>query len=294
MKEKLKQEVVFERAVLAHLKKSQTGIFTYSNLDLIFSEHSVAITFDGRLPTRSYLKSLIERNKLKEYKFPFPSRKETRYTIGNVTAFALAQSLKPEAYLTHRSTMYIHGLIDEFPETIYINVEQAKAHQRDRGITQEGITRAFKGNVRVSNEIAESDGVKVCVLHGQRTNQLGVIERKFEGDILRVTNVERTLIDITVRPVYAGGVKEVLGAFKRAKGLFKVEELSRILTEMDYAYPYYQAIGFYLENSAAYTTKEIDLFEQRSINYDFYLTHKMGEANFSEKWRLHYPKDITF
>jgi hypothetical protein len=35
-----------------------------------------------------------------------------------------------------------------------------------------------------------------------------------------VTNLERTLIDITVRPDYAGGVQNVLDAFRIARAAF--------------------------------------------------------------------------
>lgn len=290
MKEKFKEEVVLEKAVLADLKKRKPGIFNFSALDEIFIKHSVAITFDGRLPTRSYIKSLVERKKLKEYPFKFPSRKETRYVIGKVSPLAVAQSLKPDAYLTHRSAMFVHGLVDDFPVPVYINVEQSMSHQRDRSLTQEGITRAFKGKVRISNEIAENDGMKVCVLHGQRTEQFAVVETKFEGDTLRITNVARTLIDITVRPIYAGGVTEVLSAYKRAKGLFEVDDLLKTIEKMDYAYPYHQAVGFYLDASGVYTKREVDLFEKKAMEFDFFLTHKMGETKYSDKWRIYYPK----
>lgn len=42
------------------------------------------------------------------------------------------------------------------------------------------------------------------------TNQLGVIELELENkEVVRVTNLEWTLIDITVRSVYAGEVSKV-------------------------------------------------------------------------------------
>ena len=50
-----------------------------------------------------------------------------------------------------------------------------------------------------------------------KTNALGVIEiQGSEDETLKVTGIERTLIDIAVRPVYAGGVFEVLKAYKLA------------------------------------------------------------------------------
>ena len=74
-----------------------------------------------------------------------------------------------------------------------------------------------------------------------------------------MTNVERTLIDITFRPVYAGGVLEVLKAFTQAKRQVTTKNLLKLLEEMDYAYPYHQAVGFYLESSGTYSEVDIKL-----------------------------------
>jgi len=292
MKEKFKEEIVSEKTILNYLRKQKPSVFTYAELDKIFAKHSVAITFDGKIPTKSYLESLLERGKLKKVLFSFPSRKETRYLIGKVSTLAVAQSLKPEAYFTHRSAMYLHKLTDEFPETLYINVEQGRHHERDRMITQEGIDRAFKNQVRVSHEIAEYEGIKICVLHGQKTNRSEVIEKTFAADLLRVASVERTLIDIAVRPIYAGGVGEVINAYMKSKGLFSVRKLLKVLEEMDYGYPYHQAIGFYLETAEACSQIELNIFRKKEIKHDFYLTHKMNETSYSENWRLYYPKNV--
>ena len=62
---------------------------------------------------------------------------------------------------------------------------------------------------------------------------------------LRFTNLERTLIDATVRPVYAGGVFEVRKAYELAKEKVSVNRLAALLQKLDYTYPYHQAIGFY-------------------------------------------------
>ena len=64
---------------------------------------------------------------------------------------------------------------------------------------------------------------------------------------LRFTNLERTLIDAAVRPVYAGGVFEVRKAYQLAKEKVSVNRLAALLQKLNYIYPYHQAIGFYLE-----------------------------------------------
>ncbi|MEP6847563.1 MAG: hypothetical protein ABI999_01815 [Acidobacteriota bacterium] len=207
----------------------------------------------------------------------------------------MAQSLKPNAYLAHRTAMFLNGLCDDSPQTIHINVEQSQHHKRNTNtLTQDGIDKAFKNKARVSNEIAEANDTQVCITHGQRTDQLGVeIQNGQMGESLHVTNIERTLIDITVRPVYAGGSKEVLKAYKKAAGIVSINELHKTLKEMNFVYPFHQSVGFYLETSKAFSTKDIEAFEKINKEFDFYLDYRMKDASYSEKWRVFYPKDLA-
>ena len=59
------------------------------------------------------------------------------------------------------------------------------------------------------------------VVDGETGIDLATGGMQVEGDRrvgkIRLTNIERTLIDIAVRPVYSGGVFEVLKAYRLAK-----------------------------------------------------------------------------
>jgi len=240
------------------------------------------------------LEYLWEREKLKEAAFEFPSRKETRYLFGNITNFELAQSLKPNAYLAHRAAMFLNNLCVDFPETIHINVEQSQQHKRNtNSLTQVAIDQAFKNKARVSNEIAEANGVRVCITHGQKTDQLGVETKKGPvGEALRVTSIERTLIDITVRPIYAGGPTEVLKAYKEAANIVSIDKLNKILNKMNFVYPFHQAIGFYLHASQSYSQSVIDSFKNSQKEFDFYLDYRMKNPEYSKQWRIFYPANL--
>ena len=96
---------------------------------------------------------------------------------------------------------------------------------------------------------------------------------------IRVTDIERTLIDVTVRPIYAGGVFEVL-------------KLAATLKKLDYIYPYHQAVGFYLERAGVYRESSISLLKKFGFKYDFYLMHQIKEKEYSKKWRLYFPKGL--
>jgi predicted transcriptional regulator of viral defense system len=106
---------------------------------------------------------------------------------------------------------------------------------------------------------------------------------------LYYTDLERTLIDITVRPAYAGGVQEVLKAYTNAAKKVSVNRISALLDKLDFIYPYHQAIGFYLEKSGAYKDNQIKLISKKDMKFDFYLTYDMKEMLYSEKWKLFYP-----
>ncbi|MCA1568538.1 MAG: hypothetical protein LC803_23390 [Acidobacteria bacterium] len=113
-----------------------------------------------------------------------------------------------------------------------------------------------------------------------------------EGKGLRVTSVERTLIDITVRPVYSGGASEVLNAYRLAKDKVSTRTLIGTLKEMNYVYPYHQAVGFYLERTGVYKKAELQQLRSMPMEHDFYLDYNMSETQFSEVWRIHFPTDL--
>ena len=145
----------------------------------------------------------------------------------------------------------------------------------------------------MSNNTAVWNDYKICILNGKFTNKLGVIETQLEDKAkIFSTNVERTLIDITVRPAYSGGVFEVLNAFRLAKEKVSINKLAATLKKLDYVYPYHQAIGFYVERSQCYKESQINLLKKIPIIYDFYLAHGMKEVEYSKEWKLYYPREF--
>ena len=130
---------------------------------------------------------------------------------------------------------------------------------------------------------------KTFILNGKNTNQLGVIGQifNFEGleSKVRVTDLERTLIDITVRPVYSGGTQTVQKAFEFAKDRVSIPKLLNTLSKLKHLYPYHQAIGYYLEQ-ANYKKEDIDLLKAIPQEFNFYLTNQIVKPMFNEKWKL--------
>jgi hypothetical protein len=111
------------------------------------------------------------------------------------------------------------------------------------------------------------------------------------GSTLDVTNLERTLIDIVVRPYYSGGVYQVLEAYRGAKGRASVETILTTLKELNYVYPYHQAIGFYMAK-AGFPKNQYDQLKDLGMEFDFYLAHNLREREYDADWKLYVPKGI--
>lgn len=220
---------------------------------------------------------------------PFGSGKAKKYALGNVSEFEIALSLQASSYLSHYSAMYLHGLIENIPQVIYTNKEQSRKPRYSSDLTQESLNRAFARPMRKTKQIAQYDRFKIYLLNGKYTGNLGVIDRDLERTSVRITSLERTLVDAVVRPDYSGGIEEVLKAFAAAKGEVSVNKMLAILKKMDYMYPYHQALGFYLER-AGYKESVLQLVEEPGIEYNFYLTYQVTDKVLNDRWKLYVPK----
>lgn len=214
----------------------------------------------------------------------------TRYIWGTTSPYSIALSLRPQSYLSHATALHLHGLTDQIPKTVYVNKEQSPKPRSKGTLRQEAINRAFNNRQRSSTYSYSWEGFSLLLLSGKNTKRLEVTQ--IEGsnrEILDLTKIERTLIDSTVRPVYAGGIYQVREAFANARDRLSVNTLVAVLKKLDYAYPYHQAIGLYMER-AGYDEAQLEKVRTLGLNHDFYLTYGAKETDYSTDWRLFFPK----
>ncbi len=280
-----------EDAIEKLLDSPTKKIYKLSELKAFLGELEFlkAPDYSSVLNVKDLVEFLIKKKRLTCIKFRTP-RIENLYALDVVNEYQLMTALRPNGYYSHLSALYLHGLLHKDLDMIYFNQEQP-FRPSSASLNQSRIDMAFKNKQRITSARTEYNGKTFWLLSGKQTGNYGVIEKTLKGIKVPVTDIERTLIDIVVRPAYSGGVGQVLKAYKLARPYVSIEKIIETLHKLDYAYPYYQSIGFYIDKSGVYDTRAIQsLASFKEKNYDFYLDYKIDSPSYSKKWRVYYPK----
>lgn len=280
--------------ILAEFSKASQKIYSQAQLANVLLHNRSSWHLAKGTTLLDFISFLTRHGNLKAHKFRSKTygREIIRYSWHATSPLELALSLKPRAYLCHGTAAMLHGLIKQGAKTIYVNAEQSVKPSNNSLPTQDGINRAFFGKQRQSNLIYTYNGLSFVMISGKNTNRLGVEESPgIASEALQVTNVERTLIDIVVRPAYAGGISQVYKAYRTAKDRVSVDRLLTTLKRLDYTYPYHQSIGFLMQKTG-YPVKSYAKLHALGLENDFYLTHALREPEYSQEWRMFYPKEL--
>ena len=111
------------------------------------------------------------------------------------------------------------------------------------------------------------------------------------GDLLYCTDIERTLIDIVVRPAYSGGLPAVCAAYKKAVHKADIDYMVSLLRKMKNVYPYHQSIGFLFEQ-AGLSEGVLKKFHKFGTDFDFFLDYDLRRPVYDAKWKLYYPRSL--
>lgn len=280
-------------------KISEKRLFTMEDLSNILIEKQSEWQFSARYSVTHFIDDLKKSTFIKYLLIEL--KNEDGYKISTVERFAkepysileVALSLKSNGYLSHYSAMFLNGLTEQIPKTIFVTHELSPKTTNNPNLIQENIDKAFSKPQREPSQYYEFEGYKVFLLNGKHSKKSGVIKvDSVFGKNLPVTNLERTLIDITVRPNYSGGIVEVYNAFKNSVEKISVNKLSAILTKLDFIYPYFQSIGFLLQKAGVTKESQLALMKKKDMLFDFYLSYDMKEVNYSAEWKLFYPKEL--
>jgi hypothetical protein len=243
-----------------------------------------------------FISTLLEQKKLREVEVRREGLRsqggKKRYVWGVASPYSIGLSLAKNSYLSHGSAVFLHALTDQVPKTLFINKEQTPKPASRTALSQPAIDRAFGNSPRTSKYVFLADSHRYVLLSGKNTGRLEVsrIEGP-EGELLDATKLERTLVDIVVRPAYAGGVHEVLRAYRSAIHRLSLNTLVAVLTKLNHVYPYHQSVGFLLQRAGC-SEDQLAKVAQLGIKWKFYLDYRIADPAYDDRWQLYYPKGL--
>ena len=287
----------FETATLLvkdKLRASRAGILSLSALRRVVDAALTPWPYEGRRPRSSQvIEELIAEKAIRHLVLTSHAYADiSRYAFGSISMIELATSLKPKAYLSHWSAADFHGLSTRPSPTIYVNKEQSRKPAPKGSLSQPAIDRAFARRQRRSKYIFEYEKQTFTILSGKHTEDHGVGTVRNGRRDIRVTDIPRTLIDLAVRPGYAGGVTHVLEIFKAALNSIEIDDLLSTLQKVNHTYPFHQALGYYL-TTAGVPKAQLEPLANLGIVHKFYLDYGMNDPHFDDTWQLYVPAEVA-
>lgn len=276
--------------IIGFFKKKESYAFTSYDLRLVFENNSDLWKIARYRSYIDFIKFLEENKILPVHNLEGPNGEEKKIWVKpSGTNYDIGLTIKKGGYLSNYTAMQEHGLTLQIPKTIYISVDKYEVINRPAEVVlkQDAVDDAFAKPQRTTSEVFQSkkDNFRYSFIQKKYSSiDVGVVSK----NRYRITDIERTLIDLAVRPTYSGGVFEVLGAFENAKDKVDVSKLYDYLNKLDYIYPYHQLIGFYMYK-AGYSKKRLQPFSDRISPIDFYLTYNLSSKKLDTKWRIYYP-----
>ncbi len=282
----LTSEPTWTRQALEHLLSEQRKDWRFPNT--ITAEYFC----DYLTRTRLLRKVVLPRKNRWDIKTSYPGE-IVLYARNTATPFEIALAIRSHSHLSHLSAAFVHGITNLLPKTVFTNREQGpKSTVPRRKLEQEAVDAAFSKPARTTSNVYILDEHEIVLLSGQSTGQIE-LETQMGPDNQEypVSSLERTLIECTVRPCYAGGIHEVLSMYQVATSRVGVRRLRSVLEQLHLKYPYRQAVGFLLER-AGYPSAHLRLFQQPPFEIDFYLDNAIIDPGYSTTWRLYYPQGV--
>ncbi|HET6161260.1 MAG TPA: hypothetical protein VFE34_23160 [Dongiaceae bacterium] len=283
-----------QNIVLAFQRAPQQ-VYSKSQLEDVLTKNRATWELARRTSTDEFVEFLTNQRIARSQTFVSDryGRQIVRYSFGRASPYALALSIQAKAYLCYATALNLHGLANVNPKLLYLNSEQSPKPDPSGALAQDRIDNAFKKAQRLSNLIYGLGDLSFTIVSGKHTKGLGVEEiRHSDSETLAVTNLERTLVDIAVRPAYAGGISLVLKAYRAAKVRVSVDRLLKILKDLDYRYPYHQSIGFLMQK-VGYPQHSYAKLRALGLHHDFYLDYNMQQPAYSPDWRLYHPAELS-
>jgi len=271
---------------LATLRQS---VYSEQEISQLIEDYAKAINDPCDAASEIYLQYLVEKGAIRQIVITGERRNMKRYLAKTDISLAeIACSLQSGGYLSHLAAAYIHQLTNCEPTVICVSKEGSKRETDSEDLDQEDIDAAFQKAQRQSSAHVQWENHHFQLLSGSYADGAGIEQRKS----FSLTSIERTLIDLTVRPTYGLGAANILEIYEKAIPTLHMDNIFALLEILAYRYPYHQSIGFYLSQAGYSNQKELNRLRKMGMKHAFYLDYEMTDPVYSDEWNIYFPQAL--
>lgn len=281
---KNKRKTLFDKN-LADIKNaiSEKKVYKYRELTDVLNVLKKDSRVAQSMSSSAFMVKLQEQLHLKTYTVVSDKIKQERYSLFDITIYEFVNSLTPRAFFSMTTALNLMGASNFRSEFIFYSQEQKKKHYKPSKITQEAIDNAYKKDYRYTKSTADYESHHLVLLMPKFSGEVGV--EKHNG--FNVSSVNRALAEILINIQYFKGFKEVIKEFKGIKDRININEVYKVIKAFDLIYPYFQLLGFAL-NQIGFHHSELDIFKKQVSEFDFYTEKNKSRYRYDEYWRIYY------
>jgi len=191
-------------------------------------------------------------------------------------------SLKKNAFFSMSSALNYQGLSEYRNNFVFISQEQSDKGYKDVELSQTAIDNAFSKDYRKTHMIGEYNNKHIVFLQPKYTEQFALIEI----DGVRVSSVERALVEMLVNVQYFRNSKEIINVFSKIKNHINVDKVFEVILKFDFIYPYFQSLGYILEE-IGFSKTELIKFKEHVSEFNFYTDKAQIKYTYNEYWRMY-------
>ena len=181
------------------------------------------------------------------------------------------------------SALNYQGLSDYRNNFIFISQEQSdKSFYQNSDLNQETIDKAFAKDYRKTHMIGEYNKKNIVFLQPKHTGKFGVIEI----DGVNVSSVNRALVEMLVNVQYFRSSREIINVFRNIKNHINIDEVFTVVQKFDFIYPYYQTLGYVLEE-IGFKKAELHKFKEYISEFDFYTDKAYPNYTYNAYWKIY-------
>ena len=165
--------IPLQRKIIAKTKEiiERSAQRIYSNKDLVslYCQTSDELTHEWKYQqdrsSHKFINLLLEQGLFKVITLNSPyENAPVRYAHGNVSLYELALSIQKNAYFSHGTAAFLHGLTAQEPSTIYVNKEQTSKARLGGHLTQQALSLAFSREQRRSKFVLRYGKARITLL----------------------------------------------------------------------------------------------------------------------------------